>query len=395
MDCRKLKPRLVFILPGTDTGGMEHFLLRLLPRFSSIAEVAVIVRSARQGALHDLYVAAASKLHYQPVGYLDPLGMWRLFKLFRGLRPDTVCDLSGIFSGVPLMVARWAGVSHRVTFHRRSSFAFRMSPWRKLYARLSIRLVETMATAILANSQTALRFFHPWLSDHEDAKLSVIRNMIDAAELAPKRSRLLVREELDIPEAAKIVLHVGRLDPAKDHETLLAAMVGVMEDGGDVYCVLAGPRTESLVRHPAVLKSAHASRFRFLGDRHDVPDLLKAVDLFFFPSVTEGMPNALIEAMLVGLPVVTSDIEPIRELVTDEGIATLSPPGDAQSFASAVLATLSDRQEQARRTFKHHAALLTSPEKVWPKLAVKLLPELAEGDCLSNYRGAAQVSSED
>jgi glycosyltransferase involved in cell wall biosynthesis len=369
-----LKPRLVFILPGTDTGGMERFLLRLLPRMSEIAEVSVVVRSSKRGALDDLFAATGCPVYYQPVGYLDPVGKFRLFRLFRRLRPDTVCDLSGIFSGVTLAVARLARVPHRVTFHRRSSFAFRPTFARRLYARLSIALVEKAASTILANSKTALRFFHPRLFELKDSRLAVIPNMVDPQELVPSRSRRDIRDEIGIPDTAPMVLHVGRLDPAKDHDTLLRAMALVIANRSEVHCVLVGPRTESLASHPAIGTAKLIKRFRFLGDRRDVPELLAAADLFLFTSVTEGMPNALIEAMLVGLPIVASDIEPIRELVPRELHGILVQPGNVRDFARKVTGNLvKDGGERSIRTTAHIRSM-TSPETVMPLLVRQLLP---------------------
>lgn len=371
-----MKPCLVFVLPGTDTGGMERFLLRLLPGISEFAEVSVVVRSSRRGALDDLFAATGCAVYYQPVGYLDPVGKVRLLRLFRRLRPDTVCDLSGIFSGVPLAIARLARVPHRVTFHRRSSFAFRPTLARRLYARLSIALIENLASVILANSETALRFFHPHLHERGDSRLAVIRNMVDPQELVPARSRRDVRSEIGIPETAPLVLHVGRLDPAKDHDTLLWAMARVMTSRPEVHCVLVGPRTESLASHPAIAAANLIGRFRLLGDRRDVPNLLAAADLFLFPSVTEGMPNALVEAMLVGLPVVASDITPIRELIPQRGQDTLVSPGDVEGFAHAISQTLSDATAQRTRTFQAETRDLTATDRILPQLFNRLLPHI-------------------
>jgi glycosyltransferase involved in cell wall biosynthesis len=371
-----LKSRLVFVLPGTDTGGMERFLLRLLPRMSEIAEVSVVVRSSKRGALDDLYAETGCAVYYQPVGYLDPVGKIRLFRLFRRLRPDTVCDLSGIFSGVALAVARLAWVPHRVTFHRRSSFAFQPTLLRRLYARLSIALVESMACAILANSETALRFFHPRLCERKDSRLAVIRNMVDPQELVSSRSRRDVRNEIGVPETAPMVLHVGRLDPAKDHDTLLRAMAQVIANCPEVHCVLVGPRTESLASHPVIAAASLGDRFRLLGDRRDVPDLLAAADLFLFTSVTEGMPNALVEAMMVGLPVVASDITPIRELIPERGQDALVSPGDVKGFAHAILQILSGETAKSQHTYQAEIGELTAPDRILSQLCSRLLPQV-------------------
>jgi glycosyltransferase involved in cell wall biosynthesis len=81
---------------------------------------------------------------------------------------------------------------------------------------------------------------------------------------------------------------------------------------------------------------------RFLGYRDDVPDLLAASDLFVFPSLSEGLGGALIEAMALGLPVVASDVDAIREVVESEGNALLVRPGSSIELAAAVETLLDD-----------------------------------------------------
>jgi glycosyltransferase involved in cell wall biosynthesis len=82
---------------------------------------------------------------------------------------------------------------------------------------------------------------------------------------------------------------------------------------------------------------------RFLGFRDDLPDLLSASDLFVFPSLWEGLGGAVIEAMALGIPIVATDLEPVREVVEDGRCATLVPPRSPQSLASAMVSLLEDR----------------------------------------------------
>ena len=81
---------------------------------------------------------------------------------------------------------------------------------------------------------------------------------------------------------------------------------------------------------------------RFLGHRDDVPDLLAAADLFAFPSLYEGTGGAAIEAMALGLPIVTSDIDAMREVVDDRRNALLVPPHAPGPLADAIAALLDD-----------------------------------------------------
>lgn len=365
--------RIGFMLATTGTGGSERYLLRLIGLLPPEVRPFVFVRAAEPGDLHGHFVAAGAEPVYLPIGYADPRRMLALWRRFRAARLDALVDLTGIFGGVPLALARMAGVQRRVAFHRRSTYAFAQTPARRLFAAASRRLVEASATAILSNSRAALMLFHPRLLDR-DPRLRVFANLIDPGELQPRGSRADLRRALELPAHARIVLHIGRLDPAKDHPTLLRALATAMERDPRVHAVLAGPGTETLATRDDLVPPALRGRFRFLGNRGDIGDLHAASDLFLFPSITEGQPNALLEAMVSGLPVVASDIAPIREVVPERGWPTLIPPGDADGFARAVIACGLDPAEADTRRFRDEAVALTDPAANLPRLFEMLIP---------------------
>jgi glycosyltransferase involved in cell wall biosynthesis len=87
---------------------------------------------------------------------------------------------------------------------------------------------------------------------------------------------------------------------------------------------------------------------RFLGHRTDIPEILAAADLFVFPSLYEGLPGAVMEAMALGLPIIASNIDAVREVVQEGCNATLVSPASTADLASAIEALLRDR-ERARR----------------------------------------------
>lgn len=84
-----------------------------------------------------------------------------------------------------------------------------------------------------------------------------------------------------------------------------------------------------------------------MGHRDDVPDLLAAADLFVFPSLFEGLGGALIEAMALGLPIVASDLDAVREVVDEGRNAVLVPPASSRALADAIVMVLDDRRKAA------------------------------------------------
>jgi glycosyltransferase involved in cell wall biosynthesis len=123
-----------------------------------------------------------------------------------------------------------------------------------------------------------------------------------------------------------VIVHVARLDPMKDHATLLAALDRLPH----VHAVLAGLGTETLTARP---------RLHRLGVRDDVPRLLAAADLFVSSSAFgEGFSNALAEAMAAGLTPVATDVGDARAIVGDCGFVV--PPRDPAALAEAIAAAL-------------------------------------------------------
>lgn len=369
------KGRIGFVIVNSEIGGMQTYVLRLLACLPVGTRAVVFVRSGRPGALHEALTGTGATLVYGGLGYAHPLHLTRFYRRLRAEKLDALVDLTGVFSGVSLAVAWLAGVSRRIVFHRRSTYAFRPTRARLAFAWLSLKLAEFFATAILANSQTALDGFHARLVGR-DSRLAVIPNIIDGADMAPRRSREAIRKELSLPSDATVLLHVGRVDPAKDHATLLRAVNEAMIGDIRMFAVLAGPGTETLaVTHPGLIAPERADRFRLLGNRADIADLNNAADVFVFPSVTEGQPNALLEAMICGLPVVASAIAPIREVVPRRGHDLLVTPGDILGFASAIQACVNDAAEADARRYQAEAIQITAPGTILPRLFSFILPE--------------------
>lgn len=139
-----------------------------------------------------------------------------------------------------------------------------------------------------------------------------------------------------VPEHVPVVLCVGSLEPRKDHETLLRAVSLVP----GVVLALVGNGRLSKQLHVLADELGIAARVQFLGRRFDVPQLLKAANLYVQPSRWEGFGIAALEAMAAGLPVVASNVPGLAQVVDDAGL--LFPAGDARELARCMAAVLGD-----------------------------------------------------
>ena len=173
-------------------------------------------------------------------------------------------------------------------------------------------------------------------------RIAVIPNAVTLAPPAPRDAALRARVLLG--QRAPLVLTVARLDAQKGVAYLLDAAAEVP----DAIFVIAGegPERATLEARASALGIAH--RVRFLGHRRDVPPLLAIADLFVLPSLWEGLPLSVLEAMAAGVPVVATRIGGTDELVRDGETGTLAPPENGPALAEAIRAALYDRERALR-----------------------------------------------
>jgi glycosyltransferase involved in cell wall biosynthesis len=169
--------------------------------------------------------------------------------------------------------------------------------------------------------------------DCESSRLHVIPNGIDIVKFAPSRhGRLKIRDELGIPHDAWVVGTVGRLAPEKDQALLVDAMAPLLSEGRRLVIVGDGPEREAL---RARIGSLPAGRHvHMLGEREDVESILAALDAFALTSRTEGLPLVLLEAMATGLPVLSTAVGGIPDLLEHRVTGLLAGAGDWAAFTS-------------------------------------------------------------
>ena len=224
-----------------------------------------------------------------------------------------MCDFTGDFAGIPLLIAKLANIKKRISFYRVSEHRFKQDPFRLFYNKVVNFLVYKNATKILSNSQAALDFFHSdWKKDKE--KFKVIRNGIPVKLFEVDFNRFELRSELGIPDDAFVIGHVARFHSSKNHATIVQVAERLCNKHNDVYFLLCGFGVQIAIED-LVGKGNINKRIIMPGLRSDIPNILRIMDAYYFPSLVEGQPNALIEAMIVGLPFVASNIETIKEIV--------------------------------------------------------------------------------
>lgn len=315
--------KVVFFVNDLNAGGIENYLFRFLDHYDGKITPTVVCKSAVFGDLEEKY-RKINHITLVPLkmGYLNLFEYYTTYLYLKNENFDSAVDFTGNFAAFPLLMAKLAKIKTRIVFYRGATNHFEETFLKKIYNNFLNFVVYNTATNILSNSKAALLFF---FKKQNDKRFEVIYNGIDASGFLNSDKNL--RKELNIPNDAFVISHVGRFTQAKNHNTLIETAIKLCKQNKKIYFILCGKDVDvKLIER--VEKEKLCGKIKLLGYRNDVILILNSSNAFYFPSLTEGQPNALIEAMIVGLPFVASNINPIKETVPEKFHHFLISPND-------------------------------------------------------------------
>ena len=329
---------------------LRHFLLPLMEGLR--AEGHEVVGICAEGPLLEPVRAAGFRV--------EPVKIERSFKLFRHIGAyremkalfrreqfdlvhvhTPVAALVGRFAARAAKVPRIAYTAHGFYFHehmgalRRALFV--MLEW------LAGRVTHVLFTQADEDAETARR-----LRLIRGDAIVAIGNGVDPASFHPANNpgeRSATRVSIGASDATVAIMTASRLVAEKGYPELFEAMRAVPE--AELWVVgerLASDHAGSIAEAIAAVEADPdlGPRIRLLGYREDVADLLRAADVFVLASHREGMPRSIIEAMMTGLPVVSTNIRGAREEVVAGETGTLVPVRDAAALGVALAALADD-----------------------------------------------------
>jgi len=282
-------------------------------------------------------IAVPFERRISPVAHLRALR--HLIRVMRAEKPDLVhahMPISGFLARVAARIAgvpRVAYTCHGFLFNQEGSWV--RSRAGLLMERVAAPLTDVFLTVATNEAADARRL---GLSRNAQA----VGNGRDPARFHPDpTARAALRAQFGTPETRPVVIAVSRLVRMKGYPELAEAMHAVPE--AELWVVgerLDSDRGDDMT---ALLSNAGlGDRLRLLGYRDDVATLLAAADIFVLPSHFEGLPMSVIEAMLVGLPVIASSLPGTREQVEPELSGLLVPPRQAAPLGEALRRLVND-----------------------------------------------------
>jgi len=315
----------MYVITDLDVGGAERSLQRLVLSLDREEFQPVVTSLTRDGA-----VGALLRRHDIPVRCLgmNRIDVGAVGRLAKMLRDDEIEILhSFLFHAniVGRLAARLAGTkivisSIRVAEPRRHHLW--AESWTHRFVHRFTCVSESLRDYIVSQTSIPRR------------KLVVIPNGVDISEF--REAQPVPRETIGLSDEDGMVLFVGRLDKQKGVTYLLKAAARVVRQSPKVHFVIAGAgRLEGRLKRYVRWKKL-ADNVHFVGFRDDLPSLMKACDMFVCPSLWEGMPNVILEAMACAKPVIATRVVGCVDLVKDGETGLLVPPRDASALADAI-----------------------------------------------------------
>lgn len=334
--------RIAYVIGELNKGGAEYQLYELIRHLDRTRFTpAVFVLAADgywEGPLRELGITVHG---FPRRGSADLGRLRRLRAALRAFAPDvlhTVLWSANVYGraaavglGIPVVIAAERNVIVRPGWQRQLE-----------------RQLDRFTTAYLVNS-AAIRDQLVHNGRLTADKITVIHNGIDLSRLPPfALDRRAARRALGFDPARRLVAAVGRLSAQKDYPTFLTAVERVAPAIADVDFLIVGQGEDRAALEARVAAAGLGERVRFLGLRHDVPQLLAGVDVLALTSIYEGLPNVVIEAMASGAVAVATDVGGCRELLTDGQSGLIVPPRDPDAVAAGISSVLRDPALAAR-----------------------------------------------
>lgn len=222
--------------------------------------------------------------------------------------------------------AAWqAGVPHVVTMHGGRYYA------QRLRRRVALRAGVTLGGRLVAVSHELARQLKRdlWLPA---SRVTTIANGVRYAPVA----RSTLRQELGLAPEDRLLIAVGNLYPVKGHRFAVEALALLQDRHPRLHLAIAGRGETAAALQARAHQLGVAPRLHLLGLRGDVANVLAGADIFVLPSLSEGLPLALLEAMLAGCPIVASDVGEVRNVLADGAAGIVVPPADPPALAAAL-----------------------------------------------------------
>lgn len=329
--------KIVHVVHSFGVGGLENGVVNLINRLDEHFEHTVLCLS-RSGAMAERLLdrrVAVIEMKLPTDKFRFPI--LKLSRVLRGIAPDIV-HTRGWSSVDAISAARVAGIACVIHGEHGWEAADPQGLNRKRM------LVRKCLSPLVDRFVTVSDDLKRWLNQVvgiAERKITRIHNGVDVRRFSIGHKEA-ARRALGLDDSVFVIGTVGRLDPVKDHASLLQGFESITRAQQPAYLLVVG---DGPIRGE-IQAQAHrlgiADKVKFLGERNDIPLVLQALDAFALTSVAEGISNTILEAMASGLPVIATRVGGNPELVEHGRTGQVVEPRDVLALTQAIRSYLSD-----------------------------------------------------
>jgi glycosyltransferase involved in cell wall biosynthesis len=341
--------RIAHLIECDGPGGAERVVVQLATACQDAGAHNVVFLPANgEGWLASELEGSGVAIEYFTIdGWLSPKCAAQLSEAFRRHRIDVAHSHEFVMAIYGAWASWRAGVPHVITMHGSRYYNG------KLRRRLAMRAAIAVSDHVAAVSEPLAQAITNDLGVPQ-AKVTVLPNGVRHA--VPEL--ITLRDELRLAPDARLIVAVGNLYPVKGHVHAIDALAILMQRHPSAHLAISGRGSLDGALLARAREHGLEGRVHLLGLRADVPAVLAAADLFVLPSLSEGLPLALLEAMFAGCPIVATDVGQVRTALSGGTAGLLVEPGNSTALAAALDRLLSNAEEARRlgRLAAAHAA---------------------------------------
>jgi glycosyltransferase involved in cell wall biosynthesis len=368
----KKKIKILRIISRLAVGGSTYHSIVLTAHQDREVFDCVLVRG-REGEREGSMLEFARQKGLKSICYIPEMGreislkrdivaFWKLFRLIRRERPDIVDTHQSKAGALGRLAALVAGT--KVTIHTIHGHVF-YDFFGKLKSSLIVlveRLLARRSSLLVAVSENVRKEVLAFGVGTPEKVITIPYGIELDKYLCIDGHRGDLRRELGLSEREVVIGNVQRLVPTKGHRYLFRSIQLLKESAPEVRFVIAGDGEMRGELEQLAENLGLKERIYFLGFREDVDNIYADSDALIFPSLTEGAPFAIIEALASARPVVATDVGGISELIDEGQCGFVVPAKDPRALAEALLKLI--RDQKLRKTFGENGR-----NKVYPHLS--------------------------
>jgi glycosyltransferase involved in cell wall biosynthesis len=274
-------------------------------------------------------------------GPADLRTLWKLTREIKDFRPDLLHAHDYKTNALSLLLGRWFRLPVMTTLHGYVTRGGRL----EFYYQLDRRVLRRMSHIVAVSDDLYQMLAYLGVAP---SRRSLVENAIDTIEYSRVLSSEAAKERLGLVPGRPVVGAVGRLSPEKGFDILIRACDRLLKSGLDIELLIVGEGKQRPQLEALISELGCSERIRLLGHRSDTVELYQAMDVFVLSSLREGLPNVLLEALALGVPVVATRVAGIPRLIRHEENGLLAAPGAVEDVAGCLARLIDDAALRAK-----------------------------------------------